>query len=112
MLRVELAVVPFDKVTADGLIWADGPTGPVLGVRVTVPANPAWLPIWIVELPDCPASRNMEAGLSARVKNGEILGSAGELFACIQSKLLFVAHDARAWMLVRLVFPGVVSGSV
>jgi hypothetical protein len=54
----------------------------------------------------------MEDGLADKVKNGEILGCVGELFACIQSKLLFVSHEARAWRLVSSVFPGVVSGSV
>jgi hypothetical protein len=66
----------------------------------------------MVELPDCPASRGMDAGLADRLKYGYNLGGMGELFACIQSKLLFVSHEARAWMLVSLVFPGVVSGSV
>src|SRR3989442_15365313 len=96
----------------DGLIWTDGPPDAAVEVRLTVPAKPAWLPIWIVELPDCPASRATEAGLADKVKNGDIVGGVGELFACIQSKLLFVSQDARACMLRRLVLPDVVSSSV
>ena len=88
-----------------------GPVEPTGVVRLTVPENPAWLAIWIVELPVWPASKAIELGLADKVKEGEVLGGVGELFACIQSKLLFVSHDARAWMLRRLVFPGVASGS-
>jgi hypothetical protein len=112
MVRVEVAVVPFAKATIAGLILAVGPVGPVVAARLTVPANPAPLAIRMTELPDCPASRDMDAGLTDSPKNGEILGGVGELFACIQSKLLFVSHDASACMLTRLVLPGVVSGSV
>ncbi len=57
----------------------------------------------------------MEVGLTDMVKNGYVGdagGCEGELFACIQSKLLFVSHEARAWILISLVFPRVVSGSV
>jgi hypothetical protein len=57
----------------------------------------------------------MEVGLTDMVKNGYVGdggGCGGELLACIQSKLLFVSHEASAWMLMMLVFPGVVSGSV
>ena len=57
----------------------------------------------------------MEVGLTDMVKNGYVGdagGCEGELFACIQSKLLFVSHEARACMLMRLVLPGVASGSV
>ena len=68
-----------------------------------------------MELPDCPAKSAIEVGLIDMVKNGYVGdagGCVGELFACIQSKLLFVSHEASAWMLMRLVFPGVVSSSV
>ena len=61
-----------------------------------MPENPAWLAIWMVELLDCPANKAIEVGLADMVKNGAITGGVGELFACIQSKLLFVSQDARA----------------
>ena len=68
-----------------------------------------------MELADWPATRAIAEGLVDMVKYGYVGdggGCEGELFACIQSKLLFVSHEARAWILIRLVFPGVVSGSV
>jgi hypothetical protein len=68
----------------------------VVALRFTVPPKPAWLAIWIVELLDCPASKAMEEGLADMVKKGGITGGVGELFACIQSKLLFVSQDASA----------------
>jgi len=68
----------------------------MLAFRFTVPEKPAWLAIWIVELLDCPASKVKDVELADMVKNGAITGGVGELFACIQSKLLFVSHDASA----------------
>jgi hypothetical protein len=108
---VAVVIVPFDSATVPGLIWAVGPGEPSIVVRLTVPENPDWLAIWIVELPDCPASRAIELGIADRANEGEVFGGVGELFACIQSKLLFVSHDASACTLRRLVLPGVVSGS-
>ena len=113
-----MADPPAGTSTVDGLSATRGPVaglcsargtevGTTSALRLTLPANPAWLVMLIVELPVCPARTVMVEGFEAIAKNGPVRS-----VACIQSKLSSVFHAPVVAMPVRLVLLGVASCSV